>query len=190
MLTLLLLHGSARDESDLTAFADLVAPGSCVIAPRGRFSDGQGFTFFRRLADRRIPGDEVVRLAKQWVKDAAPQLALSRDRIVVAGYSSGAIFAEALLSAHPDMFLGAILMRPEALLPEFTFPRMSEKPVLILAGRHDERRRPDDAVHLARQLEAAEAKVELHVLEAGHGWASNGEDVTLSREWLRKVLAG
>jgi hypothetical protein len=34
------------------------------------------------------------------------------------------------------------------------------------------------------QLADANAKVTLHNLNAGHGWANNGEDIRLSRRWL------
>lgn len=103
------------------------------------------------------------------------------------GYSSGAIFAEALLSVAPDKFVGAILMRPEPLSPNFTFPEMSAKPVLIVAGEHDQRRRPDDAAILAEQLSKAGARVSLHVINAEHGWAGDNADVVLARYWLPTV---
>lgn len=187
MVALLALHGSARDETDLAEFSRRIAPHARLIAPRGPFPDANGFTFFRRRPDRSIASTEVVDLAREWLSRAATLLPADTREVVLAGYSSGAIFAEALLSVAPERFAGAILLRPEPLSPGFTFPDMPGKPILVLAGRYDERRRPDDALVLATQLGAARAKVSLHVLDAGHGWAAQDADGTLARTWLASI---
>ncbi|TKA97294.1 hypothetical protein FAZ78_06975 [Cereibacter changlensis] len=187
MFTLLVLHGSSRDETDLAEYSLKLAPHARVIAPRGAFPEGSGVTFFKRRADRSIAGDEVVALAKQWVSTEPGLLPLAPEKVVVVGYSSGAVFAEALLSVTPDMLAGAILMRPEPLSADFVFPAMAGKPILILAGKHDERRRLTDAPLLAAQFEAAGADVTLHVLDSGHGWAPLGEDIVLARAWLAEI---
>ncbi|TDK31267.1 hypothetical protein E2F50_20205 [Rhizobium deserti] len=107
--------------------------------------------------------------------------------VMVVGYSSGAIFAEALLSIVPERFAGAVLLRPEPLSSNFRFPGMPAKPILIVAGKHDERRRHDDAAVLTQQLKKAGAVVSLHVVDAGHGWAGRNTDVTLARSCLATV---
>lgn len=189
MPTLLALHGSGQDETDLIAFARQVAPRCRLLAPRGDFADGAGFTFFRRLGDRSIPTDEVVALAKRWLSTKVSLLPPGDGKLVV-GYSSGAIFGEALLAAVPERWAGAVLLRPEPLAEDFIFPPLKDVPILILAGRHDERRKAEDAPILAKQLEAAQAQVTLHVLDAGHGWACGDEDTALTRlGWLASGLA-
>jgi phospholipase/carboxylesterase len=187
MFTLLALHGSSRDETDLAEFSIRIAPQARVIAPRGTFQEGDGFTFFKRRADRTIATDEVVALARQWLSNELNPLPFASEKVVIAGYSSGAVYAEALLSVRPDLFAGTILMRPEPLSADFTFPDLTGKPILILAGKYDERRRRADATILAAQLEAAGAKVVLHILECGHGWATRDEDVILARAWLAGI---
>lgn len=184
MVTLLALHGSSRDETDLADFCGRIAPGARLVAPRGAFAEGSGYTFFRRRADRSIDSVETIALAARWLSENAADFPPEPEQIILAGYSSGAIFAEALLSVMPGGFAGAILLRPEPLAADFVFPDMSGKPVLVIAGRHDERRRPDDAARLAAQLEIARAKVTLHELNAGHGWAPDDEDILLARSWL------
>lgn len=187
MFTLLTLHGSSRDETDLAEYSIRVAPQARVIAPRGTFQEGDGFTFFKRRADRSIAVTEVVSLAREWVSNEQNLLPPASERVVIAGYSSGAVYAEALLSVMPDRFAGAILMRPEPLSADFAFPDLTGKPILILAGKHDERRQPSDAPLLAAQLEAVGAKVTLHILDSGHGWAPLDEDITLARAWLTGI---
>lgn len=189
MLTLLAFHGSGRDETDLTEFCRQLAPDAHIRAPRGSFAQGDGFTFFRRRPDRSIAAAEVVHLATDWIsQESEAHLPVSGDLIAV-GYSSGAIFVEALLSAAPEMFAAAILLRPEPLSPSFNFPTMPAKPVLIVAGERDERRRLDDATVLAAQLQRAGAIVSLHVIDAGHGWAQDDKDVALARSWLVTLAA-
>ncbi|WP_295047105.1 dienelactone hydrolase family protein [uncultured Paracoccus sp.] len=190
MLTLLAFHGSGRDDTDLIAFAQYVAPSCPIVAPLGDFADGDGYTFFRRRPDRSIPVAQVVTEARQWLSRNAPLLPPLGERIVLVGYSSGAIFAEAMLSVCPDRWAGAILLRPEPLAEEFIFPPMVGKPILILAGRHDTRRRTGDAARLAGQFDTAGAGVTLHILDTGHGWADGNQDAVLARAWLGDVGIG
>lgn len=188
MLSLLSFHGSGRDETDLADFCYELAPQARFIAPRGAFAQAGGYTFFRRGPDRSIDASEVLNRAAAWVsKEAEGYLPVSGE-VIAVGYSSGAIFAEALLSVFPERLAGAILMRPEPLSPNFIFPEMSAKPVLIVAGQYDERRRPDDAAILAKQLSKAGASVSLHVINAEHGWADDSADLKLARSWLATAI--
>ncbi|TCP85044.1 MULTISPECIES: alpha/beta hydrolase [unclassified Rhizobium] len=189
MLTILALHGSGRDETDLSEFCHQLAPQARIIAPRGTFAQADGFTFFKRRSDRSIIVTEVLDLATKWVSQEVEVDLPTSGEVIVVGYSSGAIFAEALMSVVPERFAGAVLMRPEPLSPNFSFPDMPAKPILIVAGKHDERRRHDDAAVLAKQFTQAGAVVSLHVIDAGHGWARHNADVTLARLWLATVAA-
>jgi phospholipase/carboxylesterase len=187
MLSLLALHGSGRDETDLADFCHQLAPQARFIAPRSPFAQAGGYTFFRRRTDHSIDAAEVLDLATGWVSQEAEVHLPASGEVIVLGYSSGAIFAEALLSIVPERFAGAILMPPEPLSQNFRFPEMSAKPILIVAGQHDERRRPKDAAILAEQLSKAGALVSLHVIDAEHGWAGDNADVTLACSWLATV---
>jgi phospholipase/carboxylesterase len=189
MLTLLALHGSGRDETDLVNFCHQLAPQAHLRAPRGQFAQTDGFTFFRRRSDGSIDAAEVRDLATRWLPQEGELPPLASSEVIVAGYSSGAIFAEALISVAPKRFAGAVLMRPEPLSRDFGFPEMAGTPILIVAGEHDERRRYDDAAVLSEQLTNAGAVVSLHVIDAGHGWAPNNADVKLARSWLATVHA-
>jgi phospholipase/carboxylesterase len=187
VLSLLALHGSGRDETDLADFCHQLAPQARFIAPRGPFAQAGGYTFFRRRPDHSIDAVGVLDRATEWMSQEAASHFPSSGEIIVVGYSSGAIFAEALLSIVPERFAGAILMRPEPLSPSFSFPEMLAKPILIVAGQYDERRRPRDAAILAEQLSNAGALVSLNVIQADHGWAGGNADLTLARSWLTTV---
>ncbi|MDR7031197.1 alpha/beta hydrolase [Rhizobium rosettiformans] len=187
MLTLPALHGSGRDETDLMDFCHRLAPGSNIATPRGPFVQADGFTFFKRRSDRSIDVAEVLYLARRWIALDFAAYVPPSDEVVLVGYSSGAIFAEALLSVAPDEFSGAILMRPQPLSSDFNFPRLTKTPILIIAGKHDDRRDPDDAAILAEQLANAEACVSLNLLDAGHDWAPDDADIVLARSWRSAI---
>jgi phospholipase/carboxylesterase len=187
MLSLLALHGSGRDETDLTDFCQQLAPQARLVAPRGSFAQAGGYTFFRRRSDRSIDAAEVLDLATKWVSQEAQAHLPTPSEVVLVGYSSGAVFAAAMLSVAPERFVGAVLLRPEPLSASFAFSTIPAKPILIVAGNVDERRRRDDAAVLTKQLELAGAVVSLNVIEAGHGWAPHNGDVALAKAWLASI---
>lgn len=183
MIGILGLHGSASHPASISEFAARLARGRPCCTPRGTFADGEGFTFFRRRPDFSIPAGELIDLARQSLSpDGVAACGLS-DMLLV-GYSSGAIFSTALLSAAPDSFVGGVLLRPQPISDEFSFPDLSGKPILIISAAHDARRKPWHATRLAEQLVAANALVTHHTLDAGHEWAPDDLDFVLARLWM------
>ena len=178
MSCIVAFHGSGQTETSLDSFVDAIAPGCDRFLPRGGLIEKDGFTFFRRDDDLRIDPESLLEQARVWLVNQ------HLSEMMLVGYSSGAIFSEALLYFEPDRFSGAILLRPEPIATDFRFPDMGCKPILILSGERDERRTAEAAITLKDQLANANAKVTLHNLSAGHGWANNGEDISLSRQWL------
>ena len=85
---------------------------------------------------------------------------------VALGYSNGANIAAALLLLHPDVLIGAILLRAMAPLADPPKPDLSGIPVLILSGSNDPIVPPASAERLAEALAAAGARVEREVLPA------------------------
>ena len=182
-LRLVTFHGSAQDETALSAFAHEVAPNWPHLAPRGAIASGDGSTFPTRRPDGSIDTCAVVGRAREMLSPTG-DLGAMAGSFVALGYSSGAIFVSALLSIAPELFAGAVLLRPEPLADEFEFPAMVAMPVLILSGKYDDRREPCAAHRLAMQLSDAGSIVTHHALDAGHGWAPNHADAILTRSWL------
>jgi phospholipase/carboxylesterase len=190
MLTLLALHGAGRSETDLAAFCHRIAPRAQALLPRGDRPCGAGYAWVGRSADGGISRAEVLTRAARWRPADPEQPPRSRGRLVLVGYSRGALMALALMHRRPDRYAACILLRPEPLSRHAAFPRLPCTAVLILAGRGDTRRRPDDAARLARQLQAAGARVALCHVPGGHGWSPGDRDARLARAWLSRVVPG
>lgn len=184
MFALLGLHGSSGHPAFIRSFIEKLAPDVSSICPEGTFPDGDGFTFFKRRPDFSIPEEELLDLARDSVSPAGFVCASGSETMLAVGYSSGAIFATALLAVAPHLFVGAILLRPQVISEGFAFPDLSAKPMLILSGLNDSRRQPHHALQLAEQLSAANADVSHHALEAGHGLAPDDADLTLAASWM------
>ena len=150
--------------------------------------DGDGYTFFKRLPDRTIPTLELIALAKDSVAAGGFVSNIMRPTTLLVGYSSGAIFAHALLAAASREFVGAILLRPEPIGQNFVMPELDRQPVLIISGEHDQRRKPRDGFEVAEQLSRAGARVTHYHLDAGHGWAANDQDLIFSKSWLAQTF--
>lgn len=178
------LHGSSGHPAAIQSFIEELAPGVPCFCPTGRFPDGSGFTFFQRRPDFSIPAADLLRLAAQSLAPGGFLAGFSTEPVLLVGYSSGAIFATALLAVAPASFTGAILLRPQPIADDFTFPKLPATPVLLLSGTHDTRRHPRHGQLLVTQLSQSGATVTHHAFKTGHGWAEDQADLELSKRWL------
>ncbi|MCA1443707.1 alpha/beta fold hydrolase [Ensifer sp. IC4062] len=183
---IVLLHGSSGRETDWGDFAQHVAPRSTCLSVRGPIPSEQGFTFFRRNPDRSLNFEELAHRSEDlcaFLEAVSTQLGFTRPP-VVAGYSSGAVIAAAVVARRSILTSGAILLRPQSPNPQRPFPMLERYPVLILAGAHDDRRKRSDAPIVAQQFRVAGAQVTYRELDSGHGWEQTGLDRSLSRPWF------
>ena len=186
---LLLLHGTGGDETDLLPLGRAVAPGAALLSPRGQVLENGMPRFFRRLSEGVF--DEADLRAR--AADLAAFVTAARQRYglaapVALGFSNGANIAAALLLLHPDILAGAVLLRAMVPLAEPPQADLAGKPVLILSGAMDPIVPEANATRLARQLDAAGARVEHQVLPAGHGLSQ--ADVNLAANWMQTAAGG
>ncbi|NRP70548.1 putative hydrolase MhqD [Ensifer psoraleae] len=189
---MVLLHGSSGRETDWTDFAEQVAPNSTCFRVRGPIACEHGFTFFRRNRDRSLSLEELTdRAAKlcMFIETITREYRLAQ-RPLIAGYSSGAIIAAAVVCRQCTLTSGAILLRPQSPDPQTPFPKLERYPVLILAGAHDDRRERYDAPVIKEQFRTAGAHVAYHLLDAGHDWEPTGLDRALSKKWFASLFSG
>jgi phospholipase/carboxylesterase len=185
---LVLLHGSGGSEQDLAPLAAELAPKSPALAVCGAEPWEGGFAFFRRFTDRSIDecnlATNASRLAS-FIDEASICYGFARPPVAV-GFSNGAIVAAALLLMRPDLFSGAILLRPLSPFADTSQTKKLDIPVLVIDGERDNRRLPGGGHRLAQRLSQVGAVVDHHVLPVGH--AITAQDCRIARKWLEPLL--
>ena len=187
--TLLLLHGTGGDESDLLAMGCDLAPRAHLLSPRGKVLEQGMPRFFRRLR----PGvfdleDLLVRSVELagFVRESAVEYGFDAGRVIALGYSNGANIAASLLYKVPELLAGALLLRPMDPWPGEQAVGLDDVPVLLAAGRGD----PMSSVASVESLDAAlskgGAKVSVHWHAGGHELGP--DDLVAAREWLNLRL--
>ncbi len=181
---LLLLHGSSRDETELPPLANTADPSWPYLSLRGPIPWENGYAFFRRNPDRTLDRADLALQTERLHAfiTAAIETGLIARPPILLGFSNGAIISASLLIREPDITAGAILIRPLSPDPDAIIPPMPEKPILILSGDRDDRRAPEDAIHVARQFQAAGADVTSHASPTDHH-LHDGEPAIIG-QWL------
>ena len=191
--TLLLLHGTGGDESDLLPLGAELGPGASLLSPRGPVSEGGMPRFFRRHAEGVFDEADIrVRVPQlaAFVRSASAAYGFALDSLFALGYSNGANMAASLMLLEPGLLRGGVLFRAVMPLEPATPPRLDGTAVLISAGKADPFSPADRTQRLADALGAAGADVALHWQRAGHQLVPG--DLEDARAWLsqRLVQAG
>jgi len=185
---LVLLHGSGGSEQDLMPLAQDLTPKRSILAVRGATRWDGGFAFFRRFADRSIDEVDLRKNATElasFIEGVRIKCGFRKPPIAV-GFSNGAIMASALLLMRPNIFGGAILLRPLSPFLEGFQSEIPGTPVLVVDGKLDARRSPGDGDRLAKRLRQAGARVEHHTLPIGH--AITEQDSQIAQKWIGRSL--
>jgi phospholipase/carboxylesterase len=184
-LTVLVLHGTGGDESDLLPLGAALAPGAALLSPRGKVRENGAPRFFKRVAlgvfdqvDLAARTDELV----AFVRRAAEAYHFDPTRVVAIGYSNGANIASSAFLRHPGVFARAILFRPMVPFVPDPPPALNGMPVYIAAGKVDPIVRRENTEELLRVLDAAGASVTVRWEEAGHALTSG--EVQGAADWL------
>jgi predicted esterase len=184
-LTLLLLHGTGGNESDLLHLGRELSPGAALLSSRGRVLENGMPRFFRRLGEGIFDINDLTEQTHALVRfigAASTQYGFRQDRVVAVGFSNGANIAGSTLILHPDALAGAVLIRPMVPFVPETMPRLSGKPVLILAGTRDALVPREETERLAELVRRAGADVTLNWADATHGMT--GTEMQTAKEWL------
>ena len=181
--TLLLLHGTGGDESDLLPLGPMIDPGAALLSPRGNVLENGMPRFFRRIREGVFDEPDVRRRARDLADFvAAARAAYALGPVTAVGFSNGANIAAAILLLIPGALDRAILLSPMVPLEPETLPELKGTPVFLGAGRQDPIAPPDQVERLAALLERAGADVELHWHAGGH--SLHPAEITAAREWL------
>jgi phospholipase/carboxylesterase len=186
---LVLLHGSGQDEYELLDLGNRVGIDRPCLVMRGPIIWESGYAFFRRHSDRSLDYDDLRIQTEQFADflEQAVETGVLRQSPILLGFSNGAILAASVLMHRPDAIAGAILLRPLTPAPEASFPDLHRQRILLIAGAADERRAPEDAPLLQRQLQKAGAWLTAKTLPTGHTVAQ--EEPEVIRSWLAENFA-
>jgi predicted esterase len=183
--TLLLLHGTGGDESDLLPLVPALWPGAGALSPRGKVLEQGMSRFFRRLAEGVFDLDDL-RLRSSELADfviaAAAHYHFDPARVVAIGFSNGANIASSLMLLRPGVLAGGVLFRAMVPIVPDPMPTQSGTPVLISNGRSDPLVSVADTERLAALLRETGADVTIAWQPGGHNLTR--DDLTSARAWL------
>lgn len=186
---LILLHGSATDETVLIPFAREVAPSALLVAVRGRILQDGERRWFRRVTPTSFEQgsirDEAAAFAG-FVAELGTLHGFDPRQAVFVGYSNGANLISSVMLLHPGLVARAALLRAMPVLEDLPHANLAGTEVLVVAGARDETYGPF-APSLVELLRSRGAEVAAFTVSAGHEFGA--EDVRLVREWLRPRVA-
>lgn len=189
--TLVTLHGTGGNEHSLVELAGRTSGGASILSPRGKVLENGMPRFFERLADGVFDDAEVIRRANQladFVLKTVPQYGRDVENLVGLGYSNGANIAAAILLLRPEVFCGAVLIRPMLPLQPRVLPDLTGKPVLILQGLRDTVISSHSTRELIDLLKQSGACVEVAAFEAGHEITPS--DLETASRWFNETGSG
>lgn len=185
--TLLLLHGTGGNESDLVPLGRRLDPDAAVLSPRGQVLEHGMPRFFRRLAEGVFDLEDLERRTDElatFVTTATTQYRLDARGIVAVGFSNGANIAANLLLRHAGLLSGAVLYRVMMPYDPGAIPDLTGTRVFVSAGRRDPIAPPEQAARLAEVLKSAGADVTVRWDDGAHGLGE--AEVEAGREWLER----
>jgi predicted esterase len=188
--TILLLHGTGGDETDLLQVGHALDPHAALLSPRGKVLERGMPRFFRRLAEGVFDLEDLRHRTEEladFVTAAASRYGFDPSNVVAAGFSNGANIAASLLLLRPGALRGAVLFHPMVPLEPETPPDLHGVPVFIGAGRLDSLSPPEETERLVALLHRFGADVAVHWIDGGHTLTSG--EVASAAAWLREVGA-
>lgn len=185
--TLLLLHGTGGNETDLLCLGQELFPGAALLCPRGKVLQNGMSRFFRCLAEGVFDPEDLKFRTNElagFVETAAAAYGFDLDQAIAVGYSHGANIAVSMLLLDLEVLKAAILFRPMPPIEPQKLPRLGGIPILIVAGREDLIISLDQTEKLVKLLQAAGADVNLHISSSGNDLSS--EDLQVAKDWLQQ----
>jgi len=182
---LFLLHGTGGDEYDLLDLGRYVAPRSFLVSARGRAPEGGMNRWFARHAEGVLDVADIIRRSTElaaFLPAMGERHGITGRPLWALGFSNGANMAAAMLLRYPELFAGAILMRPMLPLKPEPTPDLSGKPVLVMAGTEDTMIPGDSTRELIALLGESGADLSVNWADAGHRFGM--DEVKLAREWF------
>jgi predicted esterase len=187
--TLLLLHGTGGDESDMVPLGESLLPGAAILSPRGAVRERGMPRFFARLAEGVFDLEDLALRTQQlirFVNGAFEKYELDPARLIAVGFSNGANIAASVLLTGPPVFSHAILFRAMVPFEPKQPAKLGGTPVLLSSGQWDPIATPEQARRLHTLLIAAGAVATINFFNAGHELTR--DDVMDAAHWIAATL--
>jgi phospholipase/carboxylesterase len=187
--TLLLLHGTGGDETDLIPLGQALDSKAALLSPRGKVLENGMPRFFRRLAAGIFDQEDLIRRTHEladFIELSSENYRFDRRNLLAVGYSNGANIASSLLLLRPGTLGAAALLRPMVPLVPEKLPDLKGTPVLIAAANYDTMAPPDEALQLAALLRNAGTDLTVSFENAGHGLTE--ETIETVKRWLTEKV--
>jgi phospholipase/carboxylesterase len=184
--TILLLHGTGGDESDLIPIVEMIDPRASFLGVRGKVLENGMPRYFRRFSEGVFDEEDLkfrtLELAS-FITKASETYKFDLDQLFILGYSNGANIGASLILLQPQLVAGAILFRAMIPFRPKSVPDLRGKNVLISSGRYDPITPQERVEELANLLKSAGAVVTVNWVDSSHSLAS--EDVRAAKQWLQ-----
>ena len=187
--TLLLLHGTGGNETDLMAVGEFISPQSSRLGVRGNVVENGMPRFFRRLSEGVFDEEDLVFRTKElnaFLDESAEKYEFDRHNIVAVGYSNGANIAASLLFHYENALRGAILFHAMVPLRDVELPNLAGTPIFMGAGVNDPLIPANETEELGKWLTDAGANVETFWGNYGHQLTSN--EIRTAAAWFKKTF--
>jgi phospholipase/carboxylesterase len=186
--TLVLLHGTGGDETDLLDIAAWIDPTAGVLALRGDVLEQGQNRFFKRLA----PGvfdqvDLTMRTInlQAFLNDASVRYGFDVRQTVLIGYSNGANIAASLLLQTEAPIGGAVLLHPMLPCKAVSNPNRKRVPVFLAASSNDPIAPLKSALELEMELASVGHAVTKRIGTSGHRLTM--DSIEEAKTWLASI---
>lgn len=187
-VTLLLLHGTGGDESDLLPLGKELWPGAALLGVRGKVLENGMPRFFRRIREGVFDVEDLkfrTEELAEFIKAASERYGISTEKLIAVGYSNGANIAASLILLHPHYLAAAVLFRVMMPFTPDIVRDFRNLPIFIGSGERDPivpRSQPEE---LGGIFESGGADVTVFWHQGGHELGE--DDVETAKTWLSEM---
>ena len=194
---LVLMHGVGSNEQDLFGLAGYVPPQFHVISLRAPFAMGMGaYAWFQFTVDAdgtrhiNVPQEQQARtLVQQTIEQAAQQLDIPPERVVLGGFSQGGIMSLSQLLTQPQTLRAALIWHSR-LLPEIASlhapaAAFAGKSAWVSHGTYDNVIPLTSAHAIRDRLGALPMQLTYHEYPGAH--EIRPEELKASMQWLQDL---